>query len=122
MWLSISFVTFLQRGEEASRVESAAAREEPPAQPEAAQEEQGERRSQGSAKLVAGKGSFTLRDKPMWYRTHDSLITFNNGLRTLKTKSGGGFFILRGPNPFLKVIKLSCERYHTVESRSLNGP
>ncbi len=24
------------------------------------------------------------------YRTHDSLITFYNGLGTLKTKSGGG--------------------------------
>ncbi len=35
-------------------------------------------------------GSFTLRDKTMWYRTHDSLITFNNGLGPLKTKSGGG--------------------------------
>ncbi len=47
--------------------------------------------------------------------THDSLITFNNGLGTLKTKLGGGFqgggrvggcvgrdFVLRGPNPFLK--------------------
>ncbi len=41
---------------------------------------------------------------------HVSLITFNNGLATLKTKSGGGIpgrvlgkdFVLRGPNPFLK--------------------
>ncbi len=31
-------------------------------------------------------------------------------------------FVLSGPNPLLKVIKLSCIRYHMVESRSLNGP
>ncbi len=34
----------------------------------------------------------------------------------------GGDFVLRGPNPLLKVIKLSCICYHMVESRSLNGP
>ncbi len=32
----------------------------------------------------------------------------------------GGDFVLRGPKPF--VIKSSCVRFHTVESRSLNGP
>ncbi len=72
----------------------------------------------------------------MGYRTHDSLITFNNGLGPLKTKSGGGCsregvrwgdvlggdFVLRGPNTFIKVTKLSCVQYHMVESRSLNGP
>ncbi len=41
--------------------------------------------------LPSGKGSFALHDETMWYRTHDSLITFNNGLGPLKTKSGGGF-------------------------------
>ncbi len=57
------------------------------------------------------KGLFTLRDETMWYWTHDSLITFINGLSPLKTKSGGGFhgggmvgdvlggdFVLRVPN------------------------
>ncbi len=54
----------------------------------------------------------------MWYnKTHDNLITFNIGLGTLKTKSGGGrrwrmcwagSFVLRDPNPFFfKEIKLS---------------
>ncbi len=52
----------------------------------------------------------------MLCRTHDNLITFNNGLGTLKTKSGGGIygegkgwgdvlggdFVLSVPNPFLK--------------------
>ncbi len=43
----------------------------------------------------------------MWYQTRDSLTTLNKGLKTLKTKSGGGFpgwgdvlggdFVLRGP-------------------------
>ncbi len=37
-----------------------------------------------------GKGSFALRDETMWYQTHGILITFNNGLGPLKTKSGGG--------------------------------
>ncbi len=55
-------------------------------------------------------------------RTHDSLITFNNGLGTLKTKSGrgvsrdwvgwgdvlGGDFVLRGPNPFFKKTLSNC--------------
>ncbi len=64
----------------------------------------------------SSKGPFTLRDETMCYWTRGSLITFNNGLGTLKTKSGGGDlkggerrgdglggnFVLRGPNPFLK--------------------
>ncbi len=61
------------------------------------------------------KGSFTLRDSTMWYRTHESLITLNNGLGPPKTKSVVGFrerswvggcvgriFVLSVPNPFLK--------------------
>ncbi len=67
-------------------------------------------------------------------QTHDSLITFNNGLGPLKTKSGGGVpgrgregdvlsgdFVLRGPNPFLKSDQSVMCQYHMVESRSLNG-
>ncbi len=72
----------------------------------------------------------------MWCQPHDSLITFNNGLGPLKTKSGGGFhgggrvgrydgrgFCLEGSyTHFQKAVKLSCGWYHMVESRSLNGP
>ncbi len=36
------------------------------------------------------KGPFTLRDETMSYQTLDCLITFNNGLGPLKTKSGRG--------------------------------
>ncbi len=36
------------------------------------------------------EGSFTLSDEIMWYQTHDSLITLNFGLGTLKTRSGRG--------------------------------
>ncbi len=37
------------------------------------------------------KGSFTLLGETMGYQTHDNLITFSNGLGSLKTKSGGRF-------------------------------
>ncbi len=59
------------------------------------------------------------------------MITFNNGLGPLKTKSRGGIpewgdvldgdFVLRILTNFEKVIKLSYVRHHMVESRSLNG-
>ncbi len=57
-----------------------------------------------------------------------------NGLGPLKTKSPPypipgrnppPDFVLRGPNPLLKVIKLSCHScvlYHMFLSRSINGP
>ncbi len=66
----------------------------------------------------------------MWYQTHDSLITFNNGLGTLKTKPGrgntgrmcwAGILSWGVLTHFWKVIKLSSVWYHMVESRSLNG-
>ncbi len=34
----------------------------------------------------------------------------------------GGDFVLKGPNPFLKIYQVVMCRYHMVESRSLNGP
>ncbi len=45
----------------------------------------------------AFKGSVTLRDEIMLCQTHDSLITFNNGLGSLKTKSGGAMGFQGGP-------------------------
>ncbi len=60
---------------------------------------------------------------------------FNNGLGPLKTKSPPitsptlplpkippPDFVLRGPNPLLKVIKLSCVWHHMVSSSSVNEP
>ncbi len=84
-----------------------------------------------------GKGSFTLRDETMRCRTHDSFITFNNGLGPLKTISGGGGFqgggrvegcvgwryCLEGSEPiFLNGFILSSVWFNMVESYSLNGP
>ncbi len=76
------------------------------------------------------KDPFRLRDSTMWYRTHDNLNTFNNGLRPLKTKSPPNSlpritppdFVLSVPNPLLKVIKLSCVLYYMVLSRSATEP
>ncbi len=60
---------------------------------------------------------------------------FKNGLGPLKTKSPPTHppsltpsrnptpdFVLRGPIPLLKVIKLSCVRHHMVSSRNVNEP
>ncbi len=40
--------------------------------------------------LITDKGSFTLHNKTLRCWTHGNLVTFNNGLGPLKTKSGGG--------------------------------
>ncbi len=61
----------------------------------------------------AAKGPFRLHDSTMCFQTHDSLITFNNGLGLLKTKSPPSTspqpvhspetprdFVLRDPNPY----------------------
>ncbi len=73
-----------------------------------------------------GKGTFTLLDSTILYRTHDNLITYNNGLGPLMTKSPpypppwnpSPDFVLSVPNPLLKVIKLSCVRHDMGSSRS----
>ncbi len=65
-------------------------------------------------------------------QTHSSLVTFNNWLGFLKTKSGRGVtgrgdgwagdFVLRGHKLFLKSDRTAMRLTSHTESRSLNAP
>ncbi len=52
---------FSQGGEETPRVQPASEGEEPPAEPEASQEDQGERGGQGPAKFATGTATFPIK-------------------------------------------------------------
>ncbi len=62
----------------------------------------------------------------MRHRTHGNLITFQKWVRTpqnkIATLETHTWLVLRGYNPWLKVIKLSWVWYHTISSLSVNEP